>query len=335
MKKMLAQVLQKPGGPENLKLIEIPVPELTAGHVLIRIAATSVNPIDVKIRQGLPIGPVLPSPIGCDMAGTVMAAGAGVSQFKPGDEVFGCVAGVKGLSGTLAQFVLADAQLLARKPRSLSMREAAALPLVGITACLALRRLGLSAGEQILIQGANGGVGHIAVQLARVMGATVAASVRTQAAARQVRELGAQHVLPASEADRAQAINDITGGAGFAAVFDTVGGASLDAALAAAAPHGRVAAIAARSTHDLSPMHGKGLTLHMVFMLLPLLTGIGRADYGQILNQLAAWVDAGTLRPTVDPTHFELASAGAAQDHLASGQARGKVVINVTQPDIS
>jgi len=225
--------------------------------------------------------------------------------------------------------VVADAQLLAHKPKSLPMRAAAALPLVGITAFLALRRLAIANNEALLIQGANGGVGHIAVQIARILGAEVTGAVRSATAAEHIRSLGAQHVLLSTDENRVQKIQEITHGAGFAAVFDTVGGASLDAALAAAAPHGRVAAIAARSTHDLSPMHAKGLTLHVIFMPLPLLTGIGRADYGQILKQLAAWADAGQLRPALDPTHFDLAHGGVAQDYLASGQARGKVVIEV------
>jgi NADPH2:quinone reductase len=131
---MKAVVLKEFGGPENLSLGDLPIPSVEPGAVLIRAKAASANPADVSISKGTPFSPALPAVLGCDVAGVVEAVGDGVAGFAPGDEVFGCVGGVRGSGGTLAEYVLADARLLARKPQTLSMREAAALPLVAITA---------------------------------------------------------------------------------------------------------------------------------------------------------------------------------------------------------
>ncbi|MFP6899745.1 MAG: alcohol dehydrogenase catalytic domain-containing protein, partial [Opitutales bacterium] len=128
---MKAVILPEHGGPELFRVEEVPKPEIKAGHVLVQVAASSVNPVDFKIRQGLiPIGPELPGILHGDMAGVVMEVGEGVNGFAPGDEVYGCVGGFKGLPGVLADYALADARLLAKKPSNLTMVEAAALPLV-------------------------------------------------------------------------------------------------------------------------------------------------------------------------------------------------------------
>jgi NADPH:quinone reductase len=131
---MKAQLLTAFGGADRLQLTEVPKPAVLEGTLLIRLAATSVNSLDIKIREGgLSIAPVLPAILGSDIAGTVEEAGAGVIGFAQGDEVYGCAGGVKGLGGTLAEYIVADARLMAPKPKTLSMREAAALPLVSIT----------------------------------------------------------------------------------------------------------------------------------------------------------------------------------------------------------
>ncbi|MBV8166686.1 MAG: alcohol dehydrogenase catalytic domain-containing protein, partial [Alphaproteobacteria bacterium] len=131
------------GGLENLSLEELPVPRVGQGSVLLRAAAASLNPVDNSIRKGSPFSPSLPGTIGCDVAGVVEAVGDGVTEFVPGDEVFGCVGGVRGSGGTFAEYVLADVRLLAPKPKALSMREAAALPLVAITAHEGITRGGI------------------------------------------------------------------------------------------------------------------------------------------------------------------------------------------------
>lgn len=326
---MRAQMLTAHGGPENFVLAEMPRPEPGPGEMLVRLAATSVNPVDLKIRGGLPIGPALPAILGSDVAGTVETTGPGVEGLRPGDAVFGCAGGVRGLGGTLADFIVADARLLAHKPASLSMREAAALPLVSITAMEALARTAAGPGDHVLVHGGTGGVGHVAVQLARARGAQVAATVSTMASAELVRTLGATAAILYPREEVAEYVGRLTAGRGFDVVIDTVGGANLDRSFAAAALNGRVAATAARSTHDLSPLHAKGLSLHVVFMLIPMLHDIGRARHGALLTELAGLVDRGLVRPLVDPTRFTLETAPDAHRHLEAGKAMGKVVIDI------
>lgn len=140
---MKAMILREYGSSAEFQPVDLPQPAIKPGHVLVRVAATSVNTVDTMIRQmgrDLPLSPALPALLGMDFAGTIEAVGEGVTGFAAGDEVYGCAGGLADLPGALAQFILADARLIARKPKSLSMREAAALPLVGITAYEGLHR---------------------------------------------------------------------------------------------------------------------------------------------------------------------------------------------------
>lgn len=326
---MRAQLLTRFGGPENFALTEVPTPSVRPGTLLIRISAASVNPIDVKIREGLPVGPALPAILGGDLAGIVAAVGEDVAGFRPGDAVFACAGGVRGLGGTLAEYIVADARLVAPKPESLSMHAAAALPLVSITAWEALERIALKADEHILIHGGTGGVGHLAVQLAKIGGARVAATVGSAEDAALARQLGADETINFHEEAVEAYVDRLTGGRGFDAVFDTVGGANLVKSFAAAGRGGRIATTNARTQADLGPMHAKALSLHAVFMLLPMLDGIGRERHGEILRQVAVLADQGRLRPLVDPQSFTLETAPDAHRHIGSGQARGKVVIDI------
>lgn len=326
---MRAQILNAHGGPENFEFIEVSRPEVRPGTVLVRIAAAALNQIDVKIRGGLPIGPALPAILGSDLAGVVEEIGPGVIDFKPGDEVFGCAGGVKGQGGTLADLIVADARLLAPKPRNLSMREAAALPLVSITAWDALERTGVSSRDHVLVHGGVGGVGHVAVQLAKALGARVATTVPSDEAAEIAREFGADETIDFTQEPVSAYVERLTAGGGFDVVFDTVGGANLDKSFEAAALTGRVAATAARSSHDLSPMHGKALSLHVVFMLIPMLHDLGRDRHGRILRALASLVESGKVRPLIDKRRFDLAGVPDAYRHLETGNAVGKVVVDI------
>ena len=226
-KTMKAAILETYGAP--FRVADIPVPAPGPGEVLVRIAASSVNPLDTKIHAGAAehASHPLPAILGIDLAGSVAAVGSAVTDFRPGDEVYGMAGGVGGLQGTLAEYVAVDADLLAAKPASLSMQEAAALPSVVITAWEGLvDRMAVGAGETVLVQGGAGGVGHLAVQLVRAFGAEAFATGSAHSRA-IIERLGATFI------DRTEPVSDkvprLMGGRGFDRVFDTVGGAALDA----------------------------------------------------------------------------------------------------------
>lgn len=329
---MKAQVITEFGAPSVFKLIEMSQPTLKPGHVLIKVFATSVNQIDCKVRSGVvsAIAPPFPAILHGDVAGVVSAVAADVDAFAVGDEVYGCAGGLRGTDGALAEWMLVDANLIAKKPASLSMLEAAALPLVSITAWEALfMRAHLAKDMHILIHGGIGGVGHIGVQLAKSCGARVATTVLDQGDFALAKSLGADDIINAKEEDVATYVQRLTQDHGFDVVFDTVGGPNLDRSFAAAAMNATVVTTAARSTHDLTPLHNKGLNLSVVFMLLPILTGKHRAAHGKILADLAQLVDAGHLKPLIDTHQFSLQNVGEAHALLESGKARGKVVVSI------
>ena len=173
---MKAMILNAYGSDAQFEPTNLDAPELKAGHVRVTIAATSVNTVDTMIRQmgsDLPLSPALPALLGMDFAGTIDAVADDVSNFSVGDEVYGCAGGLADLPGALAAQMVVDADLIAFKPKSISMQEAAAIPLVGITAYEGLERAGVGPDQQVLVHGGSGGVGHIALQLARHMGAEV------------------------------------------------------------------------------------------------------------------------------------------------------------------
>lgn len=328
---MKALIIQSFGAPSVFQYQEISKPELKPGHVLIQVKATSVNPIDTKVRAGIvpAVAPEFPAVLHGDVAGVVSAVGEGVTEFKIGDEVFGCAGGFRGTDGgALAEFMLADADLLAHKPKNLTMEEAASLPLVSITAWEALfNRARLVPGQEILIHGATGGVGHVAIQLAKWGGATVYTTASSQEKLEIGARLGADVTINYREESVHDYVQKYTNGKGFAVVFDTVGGENLDRSFEAAAVHGTVIAIAARSTHDLSPVHSKGLSLHVTFMLLKILNKDMRKQYGEILKKVAGVVEEGKLRPLLDSNIFTFDEVSKAHEYMESGKAIGKIVL--------
>ncbi len=328
---MKAMIIQNFGGPEVFQPADIPTPEAQPGQVLVRIAASSVNTVDTMIREmgkDLPISPEPPAVLGMDFAGTVTAVGEGVTGFTTGDEVYGCAGGLGDLPGTLAEFIAADARLIAHKPSNLSMREAAALPLVGITAYEGLQRAGISAGQKVLVHGGSGGVGHVALQLAKHFGAEVCATGGGDKQLALIEELGAKGINYKTETVT-DYVNQYTGGAGFDLVFDSVGGTNMANSFEAAALNGQVASTVAMVEMDLSLAHFKGLSLHVVFMLIPMIHDHGRQTHGEILAQLARIAEAGDLTPVLDEQQFALTEAGQAHARLSSGEAMGKVVIDI------
>ncbi|MEK4284059.1 MULTISPECIES: zinc-dependent alcohol dehydrogenase family protein [Ureibacillus] len=328
---MKAQVIQTFGNPSVFQIQDLPTPEVIPGHVLIQVKATSVNPIDTKVRSGFvpAVAPEFPAVLHGDVAGVVCAVGEGVSKFQVGDEVYGCAGGFKGTTGgALAEYMLADADLLAHKPKNLSMEEAAAIPLVAITAWEALFNRGkLAPGQNILIHAATGGVGHVAIQLAKWAGAKVYSTASSKEKLEIGARLGADVTINYLEESVQDYVQKYTNGKGFDIVFDTVGGENLDRSFEAAALHGTVLAIAARSTHDLSPLHSKGLSLHVTFMLLKILNKESRKEYGEILEKITNIIEDGKLRPLLDPNIFTFDEVSKAHEHLESGKAIGKIVL--------
>jgi NADPH2:quinone reductase len=325
---MQALVLNRQHGP--LELTNLPKPVPAAGQVLVRIAASGLNPLDAKIRAGQAAHAKHPMPLvlGIDLAGTVEAVGPGVTAFNAGDEVFGMTGGVGGIQGSLAQYAAVDARLLALKPACLSLHDAAALPLAFITAWSGIvDRARLRAGQSVLVQGGAGGVGHIAVQLAAALGATVFATAGT-------RDLEFVAQLGATAIDyRAQTVDQYvascTADAGFDVVVDMVGGATLDASFAAVKHFGHVVSALGWGTHALAPLSLREATYSGVFTLYPLLSGHGRAHHGEMLREATRLVDCGQLKPRVDPRRFDFGSAENAYQALSDGTARGKLVVDI------
>jgi len=326
---MQAALLTQFGTPLSLAPIETPT--LRPGQVLVRIAASGVNPLDTKIQAGNAAHAQarLPAILGIDLAGVVEAVTPGETRFAAGDEVYGMIGGIGGVPGSLAQFAAVDADLLAHKPRSLDMRQAAALPLIFITAWEGLvERARVQAGQKVLVHGGAGGVGHIAVQIALALGAEVYATGSAD-------QKGLIESLGATAIDyRSQQVEDYvqqyTDGKGFDVIYDTVGGATLDASFAAARRYvGHVVSCLGWGAHKLAPLSFRGATYSGVFTLLPLLTGEDRARHGQIMREAAGLADAGKLRILMDERHFTLEQVNQAHALVAEGQARGKLVIDI------
>jgi NADPH:quinone reductase-like Zn-dependent oxidoreductase len=314
-----------------LQLHTLDMPEPGPGQVLVQVMASAVNPLDTKIHAGKGGHARQPFPavLGMDLAGVVTKLGAAVTDFAVGDEVYGMAGGIGGNQGALAQFIAVDAGLLARKPRNLSMREAAALPLVFITAWEGLvDRANVRSGQTVLVHGGAGGVGHVAVQIAKARGADVFATGSAHSLA-TIESFGATAIdYRASSVEEYVARH--TAGEGFDIVYDTVGGTTLDASFAAARTYtGHVVSCLGWGEHALAPLSFRGATYSGVFTLLPLLTGKGRKHHGEIMGQATRMAEGGQLRVLLDDQRFTLAQTHEAFQRVSSASARGKVVIDI------
>ena len=325
---MEAYVIEEPGG--NFRKTYLPIPAIGPSHVLVRIKASGVNPLDTKIRRGSAshAKQSLPAVLGVDMAGIVEEVGPGVTTFRQGDEVYGMVGGVGGLQGTLAQFVAVDTDLLAHKPKNLSMRQAAALPLVTITAWEGLvDRANVYSDQTVLVHAGAGGVGHVAVQLALAYGARVFATVSAEK--RQIVEGFGAVPIDYRSASVEEYVGKMTAGRGFDIVFDTVGGATLDSSFVAVKRYtGHVVSCLGWGNHSLAPLSFRGATYSGVFTLLPLITGEGRAHHGEILAHVTALVETGEIKPLLNDHIVSVTDIDTAHALVESG-AIGKVVVEL------
>ncbi|MBH3445573.1 MULTISPECIES: zinc-dependent alcohol dehydrogenase family protein [Pseudomonas] len=318
---MKAMILKSFGGPDSFELSDVPKPVPQAGQVLVRVHATSINPLDYQVRRGdYPDLVPLPAITGHDVSGVVEAIGPGVSAFAPGDEVWYTPQIFDG-QGSYAEYHVAAESIIARKPASLSHLEAASLSLVGGTVWEALTvRAVLRVGESILIHGGAGGVGHVAIQVAKAMGARVFTTVR-EANADFVRSLGADVVIDYTQEDYVEAIMRETAGHGVDVVFDTIGGDTLSRSADALAQLGRVVSIVdIAQPQNLVQAWGKNASYHFVFT---------RQNRGK-LDELSALVERGQLRPHVGAV-YSLADIPLAHARLESANngLLGKIAIAV------
>ncbi|MFF2242552.1 NADP-dependent oxidoreductase [Arthrobacter sp. NPDC058130] len=333
---MRAYVLTRYGGPDAMEFRDVPAPQPGPGDVRIKVCAAGLNPVDFKFRQGAlrPINHVrLPIVAGCEVAGTVESVGPGPSRFALGDRVYARVD--KTRLGAFAELVCVQQEFVAAMPASLGFADAAGLPLAGLTALQALRdELGVGRGTRLFISGGAGGVGTLAIQLAKYLGADVTTTASSRGEG-LVRRLGADRVIDYTRENFAEVLHD------FDAVLDLVGGATLKDSFRILRPGARVVSIAGvpeplTATKDL----GSPPLISAVFWLMSL--GIRRrarkakASYrylfmhpsGDDLRTLAALVDGGHVQPVVDRTYplAEIAEAFAA---LEQGHAKGKIVVTL------
>ncbi len=320
---MKAMLLKSYGGADAFELCEVPKPVPLAGQVLVRVHATSINPLDYQVRRGDYHDLVqLPAITGHDVSGVVEAVGAGVTAFAPGDEVW-YTPQIFGGPGSYAEYHVAAESIIARKPASLSHLQAASLSLVGGTVWEALVvRAALRVGESILIHGGAGGVGHVAIQLAKAMGARVFTTVR-ETNAEFVRGLGADVVIDYEKEDYVAAVMRETNGQGVDVVFDSIGGNTLAGSPDVLAQLGRVVSIVdTAQPQNLIQAWGKNASYHFVFT---------RQNRGK-LDELSALVARGQLRPHIGAVYSlrDIALAHAPLESPNNG-IQGKIAIAVVE----
>ena len=331
---MKAIVMKGPGGPDVLALQDLPEPTLTREtDLLVRLKAAGVNPVDTKMRAkptaySAPLPPVL----GCDGAGTVEATGAAVDDFECGDDVFFCQAPVGDRFGTYAEYVLVDQRLAAKKPERLTFEQAAAVPLVLITAWEALHdRAGIRTDQHVLVHGGAGGVGHVAIQVARLASARVSTTLGSRGNAEFVEALGASHLIFYKEQDFVPAALEWTDGRGADVALDTVGGGTLARTFAAVRQYGDVVTLLAASPEiDWSVPRERNQRLSFELMLVPVFRRLLDAmqHQGEILRRGADLLETGDLSVHVDAV-LPLARAAEAHARLAGGGTKGKIVLAI------
>lgn len=325
---MRAILIRQLGGPEVLQLADYPTPEPKAHELLVAVHATSVNPVDTKIRQGTRPRE-LPLILGYDVSGAVVRCGAQVQGWQPGDEVFGCP-NLFG-HGANAEFALLDARAAARKPTTIDHATAACLPLVSLTAYEALHERGrIESGQTVLIHAGAGGVGHIAVQLAQLHGCRVITTAgRPESIAFCRDELHADEVIDYRQTDFVARIKELSGGQGLPVVFDTVGGETFKRSIECVAPCGQLVTITASDPGAAAPsLLYKSITVHYEFMGARVAYQRQPEKQAQILAAIARWVDSGQLRVHVSRV-LPLEQVAEGHRLIETGRTIGKIAIKI------
>lgn len=332
---MKAAYISRYGNIDGVQFDEQSQPPLTADAVLVKVHAASINPLDLKVLEGelkaiLPVK--FPFILGNDFAGTVVEVGSNVTQFKAGDEVYAKT----DLNGAFAEYTVVEQSSLALKPQNISMELAASLPLVALTAWQALVEMAkVQAGQKVLIHAGSGGVGSIAIQLAKHLGATVATTTSGKNT-RWVRELGADIIIDYKTTDFEQELKE------YDVVLDTQGGKTLDKSLNVLKRGGRLISLAGppdQATTDAFNLNRflkcvipllswsirrkakkRGVTYSFLFM----------QPNGQQLSQISHLVETGKLKPVVD-TEYDFSKIKEALHYVNTGRTKGKVVLKISE----
>lgn len=328
---MKAILMTQPGAAELLQLADIPEPTITApNQIKVQLKAAGVNPIDTKLRRrGVFRENALPAVLGCDGAGIVAEVGSGASRFKPGDKVWFCNGGLGFDQGNYAEYTVLDERWAAAMPASLNFAQAAAGPLVLITAWGALyERARLRAGQNVLIHAGAGGVGHVAIQLAKLRGARVVATVGSEEKAAMARQWGADEVVNYREEDFVVAVNRSTGGEGADVVLDTVGPEVFMRSIECTAHFGDLVTLLDTGDASLKEARMRNLRIGFELMLTPMLRNLHAARDRQVmmLNQCGRWLDEGNLKLHIGLT-VPLADASRAHTAIEGGHMTGKAVL--------
>jgi NADPH:quinone reductase len=321
------------GDPEVLSFLDIDEPQISSPtEIKVKLHAAGVNPIDTKVRRrGVFFPNPLPAVLGCDGAGEVIEVGSAVNRFKSGDKVWFCHGGLGREQGNYAEYTVLDQRWAGSMPKFLSFAEAAASPLVLITAWGALYdRGGLQAGQTVLIHAGAGGVGHVAIQLAKLKGARVITTVSSEQKAEFVKSLGADDVINYKPNSFADAVNDLTHGKGCDLVFDTVGPPVFEESIPATAHFGRLVTILDPGPLNWAEARMRNLLIGFELMLTPMLRDLHSARDKQvdILNQCAIWFDQKQLKIHVGK-QLPLANAAIAHDTIEGGHVQGKIVLTI------
>jgi len=331
---MKAIVMTAVGGTNVLVEQDIIEPQLTQStEIKVRLHAAGINPVDTKIRSGGLLYPnaLLPAVLGCDGAGEIVDIGDNVTEFKIGDKVWFCHGGLGREQGNYAEYTVIDQRWASLMPQSFTFQEAAAAPLVLITAWGALfERGGLQAGQTVLIHAGAGGVGHVAIQLAKIVGARIIATVSSPEKADFVKSLGADEVIIYTQTDVASEVDRLTAHQGADLVFDTVGVDVFKASIPATAYFGRLVTLLDPKSVDLSEARMRNLLIGFEVMLTPMLRDLpaARDKHVTLLKQCATYIDAGKLTLRVSQV-LPLAQAKLAHDIIEAGHTTGKVVLAI------
>jgi NADPH:quinone reductase len=324
---MRAVVVTEFGGPEFLRVQDMPVPVPGEHDLLIEVHASSVNPIDFKIRKGaFAKNRQLPIILGFDVSGVVRGMGEKVEGFHEGDEVYSSPSLIR--NGANAELMCVDARLTALKPKTLSHEDAAALPLVTITAWEALlKRARIEAGQTVLIHAGGGGVGHVAIQLAKHHHARVITTASSRDALALCQKCGSDVIINYREEDFVERVKQETAGRGCQIVFDTVGGETFDRSLDCVAVDGHlVTCVGMPSDKIPQKLFRLNATLHFEFKGAPGVYGVRPESHGEILRAAALLADQGQLKPHVNRV-FAWEELAEAHRQIETGHTTGKIVV--------